>query len=180
MEQQRPAKAKLEEALLALLKNKRLQEIGISELCSTAGVSRSTFYANYTNVEAMYRELVQSLASKTRTLREQLKNGDCISMCPRKPFCETIQEEKFSGLAREDRFIKTFIEVCYEGFEDEIAAIYLDATEDRFVAKMINVFQLTGCLAAAMAGKDNPDWESARKVIDAFIRGGVSALRGLK
>lgn len=176
MSRAKPAKAKLEEALLELLRSKNLQHVSVSELCSKAEVSRSTFYAHYSNVEDLYRTLVKGLATGTRTLKDQLRSNRSEA-APHRPFCEAIQDERFEGLVREDRFIQAFIDTCYEEFEDEAPGIYLDATQNRYVARMVNLFQLTGCLAIAKAGKGDPDWMQARKAVDTFIKGGVAALK---
>ncbi len=163
--------------MLELLKSKHLQQIGISELCTYAGVSRSTFYTYYSNVEDIYRSLVKDLILGTRTLKIQLKYSENETSVPYRPFCETIRDESYKGLIKEDRFIHTFIDMQYELLEDDTPGIYLDVVNDPSVAKMIYVFQITGCLAAAKIGKDDPEWAATRKAIDTFIQGGLDALR---
>ena len=49
-------KKSLHQALLALLKNKTLESISISELCREAAVNRGTFYLHYKDVGALFNE----------------------------------------------------------------------------------------------------------------------------
>lgn len=43
----------LKNALIALLKDKELADISVTELCETADIDRSTFYAHYEDVSAL-------------------------------------------------------------------------------------------------------------------------------
>ncbi|MBQ3383721.1 MAG: TetR/AcrR family transcriptional regulator [Anaerotignum sp.] len=50
------AKTQLTDALLELLKNKKLNEITVSELCDKAQLSRLSFYRNYSSFEDIIRQ----------------------------------------------------------------------------------------------------------------------------
>ena len=54
-------KRSLHGALLALLKNKPLESISVSELCREAGINRGTFYLHYKDVGALFDEHLRSL-----------------------------------------------------------------------------------------------------------------------
>mgnify|MGYP002626582558 CR=1 FL=1 len=49
----------LEQSLIRLLKNAPLSKISIRELCHTAGVIRSTFYAHYETLPTMIEEILR-------------------------------------------------------------------------------------------------------------------------
>lgn len=49
------------ESLLALLKNKDLEDISISELCDHAGIGRASFYRNFNNKEDILRAYINQL-----------------------------------------------------------------------------------------------------------------------
>lgn len=49
-------KRALHEALVELLKNRRLEQVTISELCRVANVNRGTFYLHYARVEDVFEE----------------------------------------------------------------------------------------------------------------------------
>ncbi len=73
------AKDSLLEALLELMSTKSLSVISISELCQKAGVSRMTFYRNYSSMEQIiidyhdslirnYRNLIRTKAHKDKSI----------------------------------------------------------------------------------------------------------------
>ena len=57
-------KQKITETLLELLKNRELSDINIGELTAIAGVSRNSFYRNYTNKEDIIRNYFSKLLSE--------------------------------------------------------------------------------------------------------------------
>lgn len=65
MENQRVviSKRMLKDALLSLLKEKRLMDITIKELCDRSGINRSTFYRHYDNVSELLDEIIDDIAS---------------------------------------------------------------------------------------------------------------------
>ncbi len=63
IEKQSYAKNELTKALLSLLKRKRLEDISISELCEEAGVSRLSFYRNYSSKEDILNRHITAVTS---------------------------------------------------------------------------------------------------------------------
>ncbi len=59
----RLTKRLLREGLLELLKEKPVEYITVKELCEYAELNRSTFYAYYTDVPALYQEMGGELAN---------------------------------------------------------------------------------------------------------------------
>lgn len=63
--------AAIEEAFVSLLNEKELKDISVSELCEKAGINRSTFYDNYTDIFALanaYAERIEkSVAEQPHT-----------------------------------------------------------------------------------------------------------------
>lgn len=57
----------IQEALIRLLRTKDLDQITISELVRTAGVSRTTYYRNYYNKEDVLKDLFDSLMAEVAT-----------------------------------------------------------------------------------------------------------------
>ncbi len=47
----------IQEALMELLQDKPLAKVTVTDICKTADVNRSTFYANYVDVEQLLREI---------------------------------------------------------------------------------------------------------------------------
>ena len=54
----------MDEALITLLENKDFEYITIKEICSAAGVNRSTFYLHYENTSDLLRETTQYIIDK--------------------------------------------------------------------------------------------------------------------
>lgn len=75
---------RMDRALIALLEEKPLAYITVSDLCKRAGVNRSTFYLHYENICDLLREtsryLLDDFASRFPTqdagLTERLSHGD--------------------------------------------------------------------------------------------------------
>lgn len=51
-------------ALLRLVQDKPLSAISVSELCSVAGVSRMTFYRNYSSIESIFTDSLDEILSR--------------------------------------------------------------------------------------------------------------------
>ncbi len=56
-------KRALHEALVELLKNRRLEQVTISELCRVANINRGTFYLHYARVEDVFEEYFQEITA---------------------------------------------------------------------------------------------------------------------
>ncbi len=67
----------IEEAFVSLLNEKELKDISVSVLCEKAGINRSTFYDNYTDIFALansYAERIEkSVAEQPHTDGEFVK-----------------------------------------------------------------------------------------------------------
>ena len=57
------AKSKLTEAMILLLKEKPLKEISVKELCDRAGLSRLSFYRNYSSKEDILKQYLTGITS---------------------------------------------------------------------------------------------------------------------
>ena len=68
----RKTKARLREALVELLREKRVEEITVTELTRRADVNRGTFYCHYRDVHQM----VEQLEERLRTYRQAIASGD--------------------------------------------------------------------------------------------------------
>jgi AcrR family transcriptional regulator len=55
------SKTSIKEALINLLENRDLAKITIRDICETAGVTRSTFYMHYDNLNALLKEIESAL-----------------------------------------------------------------------------------------------------------------------
>lgn len=79
-ENQRVALTKrmLLEALLALLETRHIQQISVTELCSRAGINRTTFYKHYNTPNDVLEELERNYTAEMVKIQEdeQLPNAE--------------------------------------------------------------------------------------------------------
>lgn len=59
---------RMEKAFMQLLQEKPLSLISVSEICSIAGVNRTTFYSNYDDIYALSERMQQQLHDEIMTL----------------------------------------------------------------------------------------------------------------
>ncbi len=95
--------AKMNLALISLLKNKPFEYITVSELCKTAGVNRSTFYLHYETIGDLLGETTRYLLDGFRTYfsDETVNISDCsldelFFICERylTPYLSYVKENK--------------------------------------------------------------------------------------
>lgn len=78
----RLTKRLLRESLLELLKEKPVEYITVKELCEYAELNRSTFYAYYTDVPALYQEMGGELANALLEHIHAINQGSGINTEP--------------------------------------------------------------------------------------------------
>lgn len=67
---------KIEQAFTELLDKKRLNEITVSDICKKAGLNRTTFYANYTDIYGLADAIRSRLESDLSEIyREEIRAG---------------------------------------------------------------------------------------------------------
>ena len=72
----RESKKRIETALVKLLQQHELNQISVTEICKTAGVNRTTFYANYTDIFDLADELQKSMEQEVLGLyQEEVSKG---------------------------------------------------------------------------------------------------------
>lgn len=176
----RPGKERLEDALLRLLKVKPSSDITVTELCKAANVSRSTFYVHFANVSDVYRDLVRQLIFGTSAMRTQLRGVSNAGSAYGRPLCHIVRNsEEHAGLVNDDAFIPTYLKLSRTEFDEAALGIYLDACHDKGIAQALFCFQVMGCIAAARTVEEHADWEEVKAALDAFIRGGLNAVRSM-
>ena len=163
-------------ALMALLAEKPLADITVSELAREAHVSRSTFYEHFGNVSDVFDSVVDEFSQGLSPMMGQVA---CTSeMRPSAtPFCVKIREEgPFSAAVREDRFLSSFIGTAENLDGHDLYAIMTQAGYTPEQARALCSFQMAGCFTAAQASHASGEgWEEVKAVIDRFILGGIAA-----
>ena len=96
---------KMHTALLKLLESRPFVEIGVTEICQTAGVNRSTFYSHYTNTYELLKETWEAVSNsfieKTKEISKdfdinELSPEDSVFITPKYliPYLTFIKENK--------------------------------------------------------------------------------------
>ena len=67
--------AKMNLALISLLKKKSLEYITVSEICKAAGVNRSTFYLHYETIGDLLNETTRYLLNDFLSYKRMSKNN---------------------------------------------------------------------------------------------------------
>ena len=169
----------IKDALAELLKEKNLENVSMSELARTAGVSRSTLYSNYANVSTVYEQLVRDFLNEVSPMDSQLRCRGCQTSEKREPYCVAVRNtEKYGGVVRQRQYLSTMFGV-YGSMKGDMNALapYLHLGVDEQSALDLVRFQITGCHALATMSEDNEPWERKKQLIDTFIAGGMRAVR---
>lgn len=67
----RESRKRIEEAFIQLIQQKELNEISVTEVCQTAGVNRTTFYANYVDLYDLAEAVQKHLEEEVRNLYQE-------------------------------------------------------------------------------------------------------------
>lgn len=181
-------KAAIKDALLALLEKKPFAGVSVTELAAAAGVSRSTFYAHFRNTREVFDAVVRDFhVQGTRGLRTQLHCADCGDDAGKRPLCEAVRDAgKYQALVADSAYLSAALAFCLDGgggqtVVDDYCAMGLSPDQARIIA----LFQLSGCYAVATASSEPPavlveEWHATQQLIDTFIRGGVQAVRSAR
>lgn len=172
---------RIQGALLDLLSKKALTDIGVSELAREAHVSRATFYAHYDNVGDVFNQLVQQALSDVQTFEERFScNGNPCKQSGRRTYCEQIRSNgEWSNVTRDPRFFSSMLSMGDTGEPLSYDAANLNISKN--ASEALRLFQMSGCHAVATSKfAKQDDWPATRDLIDAFIGGGLDAIRSRK
>ena len=83
-------RALLRDALVTLLRDRPISEISVTQLCETAGVHRSTFYAHFADPQDLLRQLQNEVLDNVRRNIEEQSHEEVFPVSEEK--CESILE----------------------------------------------------------------------------------------
>lgn len=173
---------KIKQGFLRVLARKRFDDMTIVEVVKEAQVSRSTFYLRFENLANVYDSLVADMLSDATPIDTQLDCAECKSIASSrsaKPFCELLRgTSEYTPLVKEDRFLASVIRLMDAAKDGSIIPEGLQRGLTHQQAYALHVFQMSGCFAASvMTGTDDVEWPKVKDAIDAFISGGIGAIR---
>ena len=179
---------KMDEALITLLEKKDFEYITIKEICTTAGVNRSTFYLHYENTIDLLRETARYILDKhfayysprTKEIKERFANCELSDLVfvtneylvPYLTFIKDNQRifkvsvKQFSSLNMDEVYCRMFEYI----FNPILERFHVPENERSYMMK----FYLTGVYAIVMEWLDrncSDDMETIIKVITDCVMG---------
>ena len=138
----------LKDALIELMEDKHISQITVKELCITADVNRSTFYAHYTDVYDLLRQMENELFEN---LSAYLSEQDIDS---RLPVSEKSLNQILKFVSKDDRYLRVMLGeksditiqrdiVQYLG----VAALQADIDTSDELIQYINLYCIYGCIS---------------------------------
>lgn len=111
----------LREALIALLDSKPFDSISIQEIAEQATVNRATFYAHYSDREALLEDLVQSRFQELLDARQVRFDGSCPSAL--KTVILAVYDflkEMVSGCSKHRRHFEPFVQSVVQAQVEQV------------------------------------------------------------
>lgn len=93
---------KIETAFLALLYNKKYEDISITDICKKSQINRSTFYAHYNDINELIIKIENKFASSLSSIFEFGTKMD-----------NSAFEEMFAFVKKNKYFYKAFLNIPY-------------------------------------------------------------------
>lgn len=131
----RESRAKIESVFVNLLQTKELNQITVSDICKTAELNRSTFYANYMDIYELADIVRESLEQNLGELyKEEITTG----------FNSNNYLKLFQHIAENPLFYKTYFKLGYDNqykivnYDKNLASKHF---EDRFIPYHMEFFK---------------------------------------
>ena len=169
---------RIKRALRAILLERRLADVTVSDVARAACMSRTTFYANYRNVGEVYEDLVLDFQRDIQTVPERLSCAACRGRLNTIPFCEKVRNAgEYAGVVGDPMFPNVWIDLVDSAARKDYIDRLRAAGVTDLQARALFQFQINGCLMVAQSPiADEGDWCEIQRILDAFIAGGLSSL----
>ena len=175
----RYTKKAIQEAFLRVKKTKEYNAITVADICREAGISRGTFYAHFSNIAEVLDVLLDDALSGMDYLREYLSAPQPEAKCAH-PFCRFVRENtEMRCILFDDALghivVKKLADLYKEASIQAIRSRGTSLTVQE--AEVIFYFQINGCFAVSKQyhNLENEAWCPVQKVIDQFIKAGISS-----
>ena len=160
----------LQESLLGLLDSRSVEEVSIVELCRDAGINRSTFYAHYSCIRDVVRDISGGLTDRIREIcrREQEDRRACLE-----EICRCLYENR-------DTVLKLMRSQTEEELEETFAALdgdfYLfrslgtEPRDDKLVLAFVNHGAYNLVKTWLAEEEDRPPKDTANLIYDRLFK----------
>lgn len=184
--------AHIKEGLLSKLRGKRFGELTVSEVCREAGITRATFYQHYGSLADVLDEVLDDVTGTLGDVPlEMCEACSEIGSAPGDtrlwqgmPFCHFYASRNPHRVLLEDnaiaeRLIERIVDRALPNMMASIRKRRPDADIDMAQLRYLNIFRMSGCLAAAKAARRNGyDWSLVQPALDSAIAAAIESLDG--
>ncbi|MGN0295047.1 MAG: TetR/AcrR family transcriptional regulator [Lachnospiraceae bacterium] len=170
-------KTRIKQTFLELMKKKAFGKITVTEICSSLGINRGTFYLHYQDLYDVLDELEEELLQLEDTPEHyQCSLSSEQYECPY-GICDKIRLHPEYGVIFFDSTLAEHIveKIARKSREKYVKALMQECTLAEWEADKIFYFQLNGCLAInrEIYRSGGKDWEKSRDLIGGFIQSGL-------
>ena len=170
------------DAFLEELANKPLADIKVSSVAQRAGISRSTFYAHFSNTRDVFDLVLVEFMGNVRELGVHLQCAACGKASPgaesKLPFCIALRSAgRYEALVRSPEFLPSYLAQMDVDLQYGVMKELVNGGVRQDVAKNVMRFQLSGCYAVAMSTPADSDWSLTQAALDTYIGGGIERLK---
>ena len=172
----------ISDAFLEELSSKPFADITISSVAHKAGISRSTFYAHFSNMRDVFDRVLSEFVDNVRELNVQLQCAACSSDSPdlksKLPFCIALRSAgRYEALVRSPEFLPAYLDLVNANPKNAVIEELVNSGVQQNIAKNVMRFQLSGCYSVAMSTPANSDWNLSQAALDTYIGGGIDTLK---
>lgn len=184
----------IKDTFLKLLSTMSFSKIRVTNICSEAHITRTTFYYHYCDifklVDDILQDIINILSSNTIPLTESLQNlesiiekndvnllRDHIEVLP--PCHRLIHIDKYHSLLKEPLLSPYIIEAIYKSQRDAITEVIVNSSDlDEEKAHILFWYIVNGSFAVnqKLCWTDGDDYYKIQMVLLRFILGGYKAL----
>lgn len=180
----------IKSCLLSALKERRFADLTVSEVCRTSGLTRATFYQHYGSLADVLDEILDDMTDEMGDVPlEMCESCSGARRAPRAarewrgmPFCHFYASRNpYQPLLEDNSIAERLIERVVDRNLDElmlsIRRRHPGTTVEMLQLRYLNIFRISGCLAAAKAAKRNGhDWSLVQPTLDAAIAAAFETL----
>lgn len=182
----RVTKMLLRKAFTDLLRQKPIQSISVKELCQTAGINRGTFYAHYTDVYDLRRQMEdEMMADFQEALKPLLSgdNGDTTSLKITAGIFQCLKDNAdvcamTVGPYGDKEFLTRLIKIGKEKYAESYRRYFAHATARQL--EYYYSFVCGGCISLLekwLADGMNPGAEEMAAIAEEIMMQGIGFLR---
>ena len=169
----------IQNAFIRLLKEKPLHSISVRELCSAAGINRSTFYNHYLDIPDLKEKMENELYEKfALAFHPAIDEGSFSAMITDIIYCLRENAEYYEfvlGEKGDKAFAGRLLKYAYDQYKHNYAHVFQDAREE--LIEYYYEFATSGCIRVLQKWFSegmNLSVEELSSIVEGIMLGGLS------